>query len=88
MQIESSFDQVWEAIASLFSTEEHLPAIKFFKIAVAVFLVVYLFYTFLVLRQVKLMSQFLATNISPIARIITWIYFVYTLFLLLAVIAM
>lgn len=55
------------------------------KIIFLVLMVIYLFYTILVVKQVYMMNKFLDTKLSPWTKVIAWLYFGLTLIVIVAI---
>ena len=88
MKVESAFDNMWQSIISVFTDGVSMSGMTVFKWVAVALLLFYLFYSFLIVRQVQLMNKFLETRLSPWTRIVALIHALYTLFLILAVLAL
>jgi hypothetical protein len=84
MEATSSFDVFWENLRQAVVGGD-LSLSSILRTGLVVFLIIYLFYAFLVMKQIGMMNRFLSTTLSPWTKILGLIYVLYTLFLLLAI---
>ena len=81
-------NEIWQKLTYFFTGAMMLEGIVYFKIVTVIFLLFYLFYNIIVVRQVSLMNKFLATNLSSSTKVVAWAYCLFTILVLLLVISL
>ncbi len=76
-------DQFWNNL--LGSIGRGMTALSLTKIILTIFVLFYLLFSLLIVRQVSLMNEFLETKLSATTKFLSIIYFVITLVILVLV---
>ena len=80
--------KIWERLKTLFSNPRGATLENITRWILAGLIGFYLLFSFMIVRQVNLLTRFLGTSLSPWIKIFAWLYVLYCLSILLMVLGL